>query len=66
MELNKKNIIVLLISISILLSMSSCNYRGRASGLLESSDSVAAKKSMRKETKKNLEDLNFFMLDHVP
>ncbi len=42
MRLNKKNIVVLLISVSILLSMSSCNYRGRASGLLESEDSVAA------------------------
>ena len=27
MRLNKKNIIVLLISVSILLSMSSCNYK---------------------------------------
>ena len=51
MRLNKKNIVVLLISVSILLSMSSCNYRGRTSGLLESSDSVAAKECMRKEPK---------------
>ena len=51
MKPNKKNIIVLLISVLILLSMSSCNYRGRTSGLLESSDSVAAKECMRKEPK---------------
>lgn len=51
MRLNKKNIVVLLISVSMLLSMSSCNYRGRTSGLLESSDSVAAKECMRKEPK---------------
>lgn len=51
MKPNKKNIVVLLISVSILLSMSSCNYRGRTSGLLESSDSVAAEECMRKEPK---------------
>ena len=51
MRLNKKNIVVLLISVLMLLSMSSCNYRGRTSGLLESSDSVAAKECMRKEPK---------------
>ena len=51
MKPNKKNIIVLLISVSILLSMSSCNYRGRASGVWESSDSVAAEECMRKEPK---------------
>ena len=54
MRLNKKNIVVLLISVSILLSMSSCNYRGRASGVWESSDSVAAEECMRKEPKKRL------------
>ena len=51
MRLNKKNIVVLLISVSILLSMSSCNYKGRASGVWESSDSVAAEECMRKEPK---------------
>ena len=51
MEFNKKNIIVLIISISILLSMSSCNYRGKASGLWESSDSLVAKECIEKEPK---------------
>jgi len=51
MRLNKKNIVVLLISVSMLLSMSSCNYRGRASGVWESEDSVAAEECMRKEPK---------------
>ena len=51
MRLNKKNIVVLLISVLMLLSMSSCNYRGRASGVWESSDSVAAEECMRKEPK---------------
>ena len=51
MKADKKNIVVLLISVSILLSMSSCNYKGRASGVWESSDSVAAEECMRKEPK---------------